>query len=125
MDVLPFIDPRLRIDWDERVGYGVFAKENIKSGEFLEMSPVIVVDNMPEDDNLAKYVVAWEGKFAFPLGWTMMYNHSDRNSCEMATNFQERLFAIIAIRDIEAEEQITVNYGSNWFSSRGMEKVNL
>ena len=121
-DLLPFIDPRLRMGWDERIGHGVFASSPIKGGEFLEIAPVVILDNMPEEENLAKYVVSWGDKFAVPLGWTMIYNHSDDNCSEFCTNFQDGLLAIVATTDIKAGRQVTVNYGPNWFSSRGMEK---
>lgn len=124
MDPPPFIDPRLKIGWSERLGYGVFADKLISKNEFIEMAPVIVADKMPEDD-LSKYIIAWEGRLALPLGWTMIYNHSDENSCELVANFQSRLLAVVAIRDIQAGEQLTVNYGPNWFSSRGIEKDKL
>lgn len=124
-EFLPFIDPRLRIGWDERVGHGVFSSEPIKKGEFIEIAPVVVVEKAPEDENLFKYLVEWGGKLAVPLGWTMLYNHSDESHCEYSINIQDGLFAIVATRDIPAESQITVNYGPNWFSSRGMEKVQL
>lgn len=124
MDFTPFIDPRLKIGWNDRIGFGIFAEKPIAKGEFVEMAPVVFADNMPDGD-LARYVILWEGKIALPLGWTMLYNHSDENSCEMATNFQDRLLAIVSKRDIRAGEQLTVNYGPDWFSSRGIEKVQL
>ena len=125
MDFTPFLDRRLKMAWDERMGHGVFSTDHIRSGEYLEITPVIVIDHMPSDENLAKYVVAWAGKFAVPLGWTMLYNHSDKNCCEYSINIYDRLFAIVSVRDIVAGEQLTVNYGPNWFSSRGMEKINI
>lgn len=124
MDFKPFIDPRLKMGWNERIGYGVFADKHISKGEFVEMAPVLVADKMPDGD-LAKYVMAWEGKIALPLGWTMLYNHSDENSCDMVANFQDRLLAIVTKRDMAPGEQLTVDYGPDWFSSRGMEKVRL
>jgi SET domain-containing protein len=122
----PFLDSRLYISRDESVGYGVFAKESIKSHAFIEIAPV--VDFSPEsrpDENLMKHVVEWEGRLAVALGWTMVYNHSDANNCAFSMNYFDKLIAIISIRDIEAGEQLTVNYGPNWFSSRGMHKVTL
>lgn len=119
----PFIDPRIRIGRDQRMGNGVFSSAQISKGEFLEIAPVVIMERMPEDKNLANYVVAWNGKFAVPLGWTMLYNHSDDNCCEYSVNFHDSLFAIIAVRDIEAGEQLTVNYGPDWFTSRNMQKV--
>ena len=124
MDFLPFVDRRLRIKRDEVVGHGVFAEESIPKGEFVEIAPVVVMDKMPEGD-LSNYVVAWNGKIAVPLGWTMLYNHSDDNSCEYSVNLHDGLFGIMTVRDVLPGEQMTVNYGPNWFPSRGIEKVKL
>lgn len=122
----PFIDGRLYISHDEPVGYGVFTKDGIKAESFVEIAPV--VDFSPEcgvDENLMRYLVGWEGRLAVPLGWTMIYNHSDANNCAFSMNYFDKLMAIMAVRDIEAGEQLTVNYGPDWFSSRGILKVQL
>ena len=55
----------------------------------------------------------------------MLYNHSDNNCCEYSMNVHDRLFAIVSVKDIIPGQQITVNYGPEWFSSRGMEKILL
>jgi uncharacterized protein len=122
--VAPFIDSRLFVRWVEDLGYGVFAKEDIANQDFLEIAPAIVFEP-PEktDDNLMNYVIAWEGKLAVSLGWTMLYNHSDDNNCVFSVNHQNKLVAIVAIRDISAGEQLTVNYGPDWFSSRKAKKI--
>lgn len=121
-ETAPFIDKRLRVGWDSRFGYGVFAVESIPKDQFIEMAPVILLDSMPED-NLSKYVFAWrDGRLAISLGWTMLYNHSDNNCCEFSINTQHKLLAIITLKNIEVGQQLTVNYGPDWFSSRNMEK---
>lgn len=124
-EFLPFIDPRLKMGWDENIGHGVFCSAPIKKGEFVEIAPVVIIDKMPEDFTMAKYVIAWGGKIGLPLGWTMLYNHSDDNCCEYCVNIYEGLLAIVAMKDIGEGRQLTVNYGPDWFSSRGMEKVSL
>lgn len=122
-EYIPFIDARIVMGWDDIMGHGVYAKEEIGKGEFVEMAPVIVVDGMPSDDNLARYFVSWTGKFGIGLGWTMLYNHSDNNSCVYSSNFHENLIGIMTVRDILPGEQLTVDYGPDWFVSRNMEKV--
>ena len=124
-EFLPFIDPRLRIGWDERAGHGVFSSQSIKKGEFVEIAPVIVVDRMTEDENLAKYVLVWNGRLGIALGWTMLYNHSNDNSCAYSSNFHDSLLGIMTLRNISEGEQLTVNYGPEWFSSRNMKKVQI
>jgi hypothetical protein len=122
-EYIPFVDPRLRIGWCETMGHGVFASRPISRGEYVEIAPVVVLDTMPQDQIASRYVVAWGDRFAIPLGWTMLYNHSDANRCEYSANIRDGLFGIVAVADINAGEQVTVNYGPHWFSSRGMEKV--
>lgn len=119
----PFIDPRVVMGWDDKTGHGVYAKDTIKDGEFVEIAPVMVIDRMPQDEILARYVVAWAGRFGIGLGWSMLYNHSDDNCCVYSSNFHENLIGIMAVRDIPPGEQLTVNYGPDWFSSRGIKKV--
>ena len=123
-DFMPFINENLYLDWKDGLGYGVFTKEPIKKNEFVEIAPVIVSDFL-EDRELMKYVMSWGKKMAMPLGWTMLYNHSDKNSCEFSMNIHDGLLAIVSLRDILAGEQLTVNYGPNWFSSRQIEKIDL
>lgn len=120
----PFIDARLFIGWRDGLGHCVFTNGAIENQTFLEMTPAIVF-TPPEktDENLMSYVIAWEGKLAVGLGWTMLYNHSDENNCVFSVNHENRLIAIVAIRDIDAGEQLTVNYGPDWFPSRRMEKI--
>lgn len=125
-DYTPFIDIRLHIAPVGVLGNGVFAKESIKAQTFIEIAPVVVFSpESPVDDELMKYVVAWDDRLAVGLGWTMMYNHSDENNCAFSTNHSQRLLAIVTLRDVEAGEQLTVDYGPNWFSSRLMDKVKI
>lgn len=124
-EYLPFVDDRIFVGWDESMGHGIYSKGDIAPGEFVEMAPVVVVDTMPEDESLARHVVAWNGRFAIPLGWTMLYNHSDDNSCAYSSNFHDSLLGIMTLRNISEGEQLTVNYGPEWFSSRNMKKVRI
>lgn len=124
IDHYPFIDKRLEIKWTE-LGYAVFSNDSIKSGTFVEMAPVIVCDPSINDKNILKYVMSWNNNLAIPLGWTGLYNHSDNNSCEFLTNIHHNLLAVVTLRDIKPNEQLTVNYGPEWFSSRNMEKLLL
>lgn len=125
-EFFPFIDPRLHMRWIEGVGHSVFAREPIPSRTFVEMAPVVVFD--PKDlagGEVLNYVISWGDRMAVGLGWTMVYNHGDENNCEFSVNYHEGLVAIMTIRDIPADGQLTVNYGPNWFSSRNMEKRKL
>ena len=122
----PFIDSRLFMGWTEDLGHCVFTKESIKNQTFVEIAPAVVFMPSGEiDHNLMNYVVAWEGQLAVVLGWIMLYNHSDDNNCVFSMNYHDRLMAVMAIKDIEPGQQLTVNYGPDWFVSRDIQKVKL
>lgn len=122
-DFVPFVDPRLHIKWIEGVGHGVFAKESIPVHTFVEISPAISFSpaNLSGGE-LMNYVVSWGDRMAVGLGWTMVYNHSDENNCEFSMNYHDGLMAIISVREIRTGDQLTVNYGPEWFSSRNIDK---
>jgi uncharacterized protein len=122
-EFFPFIDPRLEAKWIDGVGHAIFSKGSIPSQTFVEMAPVVIFD--PKDlakGELVNYVLSWGDQMAVGLGWTMVYNHCDENNCEFSVNHHEALLAIMTIREISAGEQLTVNYGPDWFSSRNLEK---
>jgi len=122
-EMRPFIDRRLYLKKIENLGYGVFAKEDIKENKFIEIAPVVVCEKEEINYNLSNYIVSWNGKLGFPLGWTMLYNHSDQNSCDFLSNYHESWLAILTNRKINKGEQVTVNYGLSWFSSRSIKKI--
>lgn len=124
-DYVPFIDKRLYLRKTD-LGYGIFTEEEIEENKFIEIAPVIICEKeIVKFTNLSNYIISWNGKVGVPLGWTMLYNHSDKNSCDFSSNYYENLLAIITNRKIKKDEQITVNYGSAWFKSRGIEKVQI
>jgi hypothetical protein len=122
-DFIPFIDRRLYVDWSEEMGHGVFTRERIGKDEFVEIAPVIALES--GKGALLDYALLWGDKLVVALGWTMLYNHSDNNSCVFSSNLYDSLLGIMTIRDIEPGEQLTVDYGSDWFSSRGMDKKQI
>jgi SET domain-containing protein len=125
-EYVPFIDKRLIMGWTEELGYGVYAQESIEANKFIEISPVVVCDNdVFKFENLSKYMISWNNKVAVPLGWTMLYNHSDKNCSDFSCNYYENLLAIVTNREIKKGEQVTVNYGPLWFSSRGISKIDI
>jgi SET domain-containing protein len=126
-DYFPFIDKRLVVRKAGDLGLGIFAVENIESGIFVEIAPVIKCSTnaVSLDPEVFKYVIAWNEGLAIALGWTMFYNHSDNNNCEFSINVHDGLLAIMTVREILKGEQMTVNYGPDWFSSRGIEKAKI
>jgi SET domain-containing protein len=96
-------------------GRGVFARRPIAEGEIIERVPVIVlpagqVGEEPERHPLADYVFEWGPRtVALALGYGSLYNHSyEPNARYEDIGGRTKIF--IALRDIPAGEEITVNY---------------
>lgn|SRR5262245_2225591 len=96
-------------------GRGVFAHTNIRKGVVIERVPLIVVPvaevfGQAQRTKLADYVFNWtRDTVVIALGYGSLYNHSYQPNA----NFYDeghltQVFA--AIRDIQAGEEITVNY---------------
>lgn len=102
-------------------GRGVFTKERIEKDTVIEESPVIV---MPPEDriNLDKtllhdYIFAWgedEKQCCMALGFIAMYNHSYSSNCEYFMDFEEEIIQIKTVRQIEAGQELTINYNGDW-----------
>ena len=99
-------------------GRGVFASKEIKKDKEIERVPVIVV---PEEDvfgytrtsRLADYVFNWKkGEFALALGYGSLYNHSFQPNAQYFIEGRDTQI-YVALRDIKAGEEITINYNSN------------
>jgi SET domain-containing protein len=105
------------------VGRGVFAVREIGAGERIELCPVLALNEEESYGTLANYCVDAgddaEGK-RLMLGYGSLYNHSDDPNAEYVHEADDA-YAFVAIRDIAAGEQITINYGQEWWETRGLD----
>lgn len=99
-------------------GRGVFASKRISKGTIIERVPVVIlpVQEIYTDKistTLADYVFNWgDGEVVIALGYGSLYNHSyDPNAAYAAKGRQSQVYS--ALRDIEADEEITVNYNGS------------
>ena len=107
----------LYIQASEGKGRGVFCNENIPKSTVIEVCPVIVCP--PQDRSLIdqtflyNYYFLWDEDLlstAFALGFGSLYNHSYHPNARYETYYEEQIIRFIAIRDIPAHTEITVNY---------------
>jgi SET domain-containing protein len=97
-------------------GRGVFARQFIRKGTVIERAPIIllpvgeVFTRGAPKMVLADYVFKWgKDMVAVALGYGSLYNHSYQpNASYDSAGWRTQVFR--AIRDIEAGEEITVNY---------------
>lgn len=108
--------PALYIAATSHQGRGVFTAEAIANDSIIEICPVIVVPGKDFDriheSFLHDYYFIWEGvaETAIALGYGSLYNHSESNNADYEMDFPSQTISIIAQRDIEAGEEICIDY---------------
>lgn len=102
-------------------GRGVFTKENIDANTIVEEEPVIVMsaaDRVNIDKTLLHdYIFAWGEKkdlCCVALGFVSMYNHSYESNCEYFMDFEEENIHVKTVKNINAGEELTINYNGDW-----------
>lgn len=102
-------------------GRGVFTREKIDAGEIVEISPVIVMsksDKVHLDKTLLHdYIFDWgknNKQCCMSLGYIAMYNHSYNSNCEYFMDFDNDTILIKTVKEIIAEEELTINYNGDW-----------
>lgn len=119
-------------------GRGVFASRQIFAGELVEACPVVLLSpywvQLPEE--VKRLLFNWghltkgESAGCLALGWGSMYNHANPANLRYVAFAEERELHFFADRDIEINEELTINYnhtGGNvtstddvWFRKHGV-----
>ena len=106
-------------------GRGVLAVEPIRKGELIEAAPVVRLlpeASPPKPSPLYDYLFAWdEPPFAeaIAFGIVSLVNHASPATATLACDFSDGTIRLLAQTDIEAGEEITIDYGIPlWFEAR-------
>jgi SET domain-containing protein len=98
-------------------GRGVFALRSFSPGERIESAPVIVVPAaewpLIEKTVFFHYSYSWGPRLehaAVALGCGSLYNHSYAPNAEYVRRLAEERIDFLALREIAAGEEITINY---------------
>lgn len=112
-------------------GWGVFAKEDIASGEILEEVPFLIVPmtkgevssmfidyrfNFPSGD--------WKYQ-ALPLGFACIYNHSNTPNAGWYTDEENEIFVFTTSKDIKKDEEICTYYGDGTYWNDGRARIEV
>ena len=102
-------------------GRGVFTDANIAANIIIEIATVIV---MPKTDRvhldktlLHDYIFEWgeaKDQCCMALGNIPIYNHSYKSNCEYFMDYDEQTIMLKTVTDINADEEITINYNGDW-----------
>lgn len=107
-------------------GRGVFARRPIRAGTIIERVPVLLIprEQVFDESNVARrdcrlswYVYEWaegggEEYVAVALGYGSLYNHSYQSNAVYRPGPPDTL-EFVALRAIEANEEVTVNYNGD------------
>ena len=114
----------------------MFACRTFSKGELIERAPVIPINErywpFAEKTILSDYAFDWgehDEHAAIALGYVSIYNHSYAPNAQLEELLDELMMEVIAIRDIEAGEEITINYNGDpanqdelWFTERAAKR---
>lgn len=101
-------------------GRGVFALKAFRYGDVVERSPVIVLPAQQwqrcENTNLHNYAFGWgpnQDEAAIALGFGSLFNHSYEPNAFYRKQLDDGVIEFMALGDIRAGEEITVNYNGS------------
>ncbi len=94
------------------------AARNIKKGELIESSPIILIPIEEIDDFnktvLTNYDYDWDEKFgAFVLGYCILTNHSFTANTIYKRNYETKRMEYFAAKDIKKDEEVYINYNGD------------
>ena len=106
------------VDTDSK-GRGVFTADPLPEGTTVEIAPVIVMkeaDRLLLDQTLLHdYIFEWgEDECCMALGYVPVYNHAYQSNCDYVMDFDHQKISIKTVRDIQAGEELTINYNGEW-----------
>lgn len=108
--------PFLYVKTVEGKGRGIFTAQEIPLGSTIESCPALVLSaedkELIHQTKLHDYYFLWdeEDQCAIALGYGSLYNHSSAANADYEMDLELETIDIIALRDIAAGEEITINY---------------
>ena len=102
-------------------GRGVYTSQDLKSGELIEESPVIVMNNeerkLLDKTLLHDYIFIWgdnEMECCVALGYLSIYNHDYQSNAEYEMDFENSIIRVKTVQSIKAGEEVFINYNGTW-----------
>lgn len=127
---------KIKLDYSQIHFRGVFATEDIESGEIIERCPLVNLDFRGKyhgDPQIWNYVYTNKcdckecerhgPNLYMVLGYGMLYNHSDTPNTIWDFDYPNLIGDVVSQMPIKKGEEITVSYGDAYFNKR--EKVQI
>lgn len=102
--------------------YLVIAKTQFAKGEIVEIAPIIFVGfeskAVPRLKDYIFEIDKTKGQYGVVLGYGSLYRHNENPNITFAYNSKNRQMYFIAARMINAGEELTINYGKDYWEER-------
>lgn len=105
--------------------FTVLSKTQFAKGEIIEICPIIFVGYEAKAiDRIKDFIFEIEktgkgpGMWGLVLGYGSLYKHSEEPNVEYAYNRANRQMYFKAARVIQAHEELTINYGKDYWEER-------
>jgi len=106
-----------------KYGRGVFSNKKYEIGEVIEYAPFIEDTTTNFKGVIRDYIFRKNhnpDKSVVAFGYGSMYNHSDTPNASW--DFIDKYVKISCIKPINKDEEIFINYGGEYWSSRNLKK---
>ena len=113
-----------RVEYTRRPGgeYTIVGKSQFAKGEIVEICPVVLVGEICKTIEKIKDLIFEldrnKNMWGLVLGYGSMYRHSDKPNLDYAYNPKSRQMYFITNRPINMNEELTINYGSDYWNER-------
>ena len=123
LNYIDYIHDKIYLDKSPVGGRGVFAKEDIREGDIIEIAPIILEElhNILSKSTIMNYVFysdTDEDEYAIAFGYGSMYNHNDNNNAAWTIDRDALTITFTALSDIPKGSEIFVSYGDSYWDSR-------
>lgn len=102
-------------------GLGVFAGRDFKKDETIEICPYLKIfkGHMNDECEVGDYTFEFDDESEVLIqGYGSMYNHHKENNVDYFYDEGDDMFEFVALRDIKKGEELTVNYGDDYWNAR-------
>lgn len=122
---LSFLLEGIYVAGTKKMGRGVYTQFPIAAGTVIETAPVVVMSKQDrkllDQTLLHDYIFEWGEKSdqcCMALGFVPLYNHSYESNCEYEMHFGKEIITVKTVRDIEAGEELFINYNGDWNNTK-------